>query len=215
MVYQHVNNSAKILPLATFRIAHLCKQFNQFALPISMPRFKSIIFYQYSPKIKLILKKNAKFSSAGGSAPRPPCLRWLGTLPPDPQNSPPQLRISGYVLPTLCTVYNRMEVRSFCFEQFFLYHSAENLMMFTTDVCLMLNCFLFEKFYLHYALCDFDSILLHYAKLFIRQSIPVDHEQIFDVTFETTPPPLKNPAYATVPDARSRPLPVLLPQQTK
>ena len=66
-------------------------------------------------------------------------------------------------------------------------------MMFTTDVCLMLNCFLFEKFYLHYALCDFDSILLHYAKLFIRQSL--DREQIFDVTFE--PPPLKNPAYAT------------------
>ena len=67
-------------------------------------------------------------------------------------------------------------------------------MMFTTDVCLILNCFLFEKFYLHYALCDFDSILLYYAKLFIRQSI--DREQIFDVTFEN-PPPLKNPAYAT------------------
>ena len=57
----------------------------------------------------------------------------------------------------------------------------------------MLNCFLFEKFYLHYAPCDFDSILLHYAKLFIRQSI--DREQISDVTFEK--PPLKNPAYAT------------------
>ena len=53
---------------------------------------------------------------------------------------------------------------------------------------------MFEKFCLHYALCDFDSILLHYAKLFIRQSI--DREQIFDVTFEN--PPLKNPAYATV-----------------
>ena len=47
----------------------------------------------------------------------------------------------------------------------------------------MLNCFLFEKFYFHYALCDFDSILLHCTKLlFIRQSI--DREQIFDVTFE-------------------------------
>ena len=66
--------------------------------------------------------------------------------------------------------------------------------MLTTDVCLMLNCYLFEKFDLHYALCDFDSILLHYAKLFIRQSI--DREQIFDVTFET-PPQLKNPAYTT------------------
>ena len=57
--------------------------------------------------------------------------------------------------------------------------------MLTTDVCLMPNCFLFEKFYLHYALCGFDSILLHYAKLFIRQSI--DREQIFDVTFENPP----------------------------
>ena len=59
----------------------------------------------------------------------------------------------------------------------------------------MLNCLLFEKFDLHYTLCHFDSILLHYAKLLIRQSI--DREQIFDVTFEN--PPLKNPAYATEP----------------
>ena len=44
----------------------------RFALPISMPRFESIIFYQNSTKIKLFLEKNAKFSSAGGSAPRPP-----------------------------------------------------------------------------------------------------------------------------------------------
>ena len=58
----------------------------------------------------------------------------------------------------------------------------------------MLNCLLFEKFDLHYALCHFDSILLHYAKLFIHQSI--DREQIFDVTFEN-PTPLKNPVYAT------------------
>ena len=44
---------------------------------------------------------------------------------------------------------------------------------------------MFEKFYLHYALCGFDSILLHYAKLFIRQSI--DRKQIFDATFENPP----------------------------
>ena len=49
----------------------------------------------------------------------------------------------------------------------------------------MLNCLLFEKFDLNYALCHFDSILLHYAKLFVRQSI--DREQIFDVTFENPP----------------------------
>ena len=41
--------------------------------------------------------------------------------------------------------------------------------------------------------CDFDSILWHCTKLFMRQRI--DCEQIFDVTFEN--PPLKNPAYAT------------------
>ena len=29
MIYQHVNKRAKILPLATFHIVHLCKQFNQ------------------------------------------------------------------------------------------------------------------------------------------------------------------------------------------
>ena len=57
----------------------------------------------------------------------------------------------------------------------------------------MLNCFLVEKFYLHYALSDFNSILLHCTKLFIHQSI--DYKQIFVVTFQN--PSLKNPAYAT------------------
>ena len=35
--------------------------------------------------MKLFLQKNAKFLSAGGSAPRPPCLRRLGALSPNPQ----------------------------------------------------------------------------------------------------------------------------------
>ena len=61
------------------------------------------------------------------------------------------------------------------------------MMLTIIDVCSMLNCFLFEKFHLQFALCDFDSILLHCTKLFIRQSI--DRKQIFDVTFE--PPPIK------------------------
>ena len=59
-------------------------------------------------------------------------------------------------------------------------------MMLTVNVSLMLKCFLVEKFYLHYAVCDFDSILLHCTKLFIRLSI--DREKNFDVTFEPPPP---------------------------
>ena len=66
-----------------------------FAQPISMPRFKSIIFYQNSSKIKLVLQKNAKFSSAGDSAPRPPCLWRLGSLPLDPPKQPLPLPIFG------------------------------------------------------------------------------------------------------------------------
>ena len=53
-------------------------------LPISMPRFKSNIFYYNSPKIKLFLRKNTKYSSTGGSAPRPPCLRRVGLCPQTP-----------------------------------------------------------------------------------------------------------------------------------
>ena len=60
----------------------------------------------------LFLQKNEKFLNAGGSAPRPPYLRRMGDLFPDPQPpaaggfaprpplashiSPPPLRISGY-----------------------------------------------------------------------------------------------------------------------
>ena len=38
--------------------------------------------------MNLFFQKNAKFSSAGGSAPRPQWLRRLGALPPDPHWSP-------------------------------------------------------------------------------------------------------------------------------
>ena len=106
-----------------------------------------------------------------------------GNFAPRPPKQPPQLRISGYAPATLCTVYNHMGFRSFCFEQFFLRRSVANLMMLTIiDVCVMPNCFLFEKFSLHYALCDSDSILLFICqsistKLFICQSI--DRERIF------------------------------------
>ena len=75
MIYQHVNERAKIL-LVTFHIAHLyANSLIRFALPIPMPRFKSIIFYQYSRKIKLFLKKKMQNFKA------------LGALPPDPRAS--------------------------------------------------------------------------------------------------------------------------------
>ena len=135
-----------------------------------------------------------------GLRPQTPVPPAAWGFAPRPPKQPPQLRISSYAPAALCNVYNYTGVGSFCFEQFFLHRSVANLMMLTVDVCLMLNCFLVEKFYLHYAVCDFDSILLHCTKLFIRQSI--DREKIFDVTLE--PPPLKNPAYAT------EPIPILM-----
>ena len=50
-----------------------------FALPISMPRFKSIIFYPNSPKIKLFLKKKVqKFRVLGAPLSDPPIANfWL------------------------------------------------------------------------------------------------------------------------------------------
>ena len=143
-----------------------------------MARFKSIIFYQYSPKIKLFLKKNAKFSYAGGSAPQTP-------------KQHPQLRISGYVPPTLCTVCNRVGFCSFCFEQFFLHHSVANLMMLTTDVCLIGFCLKSFICITHcVALTPSCYITLSYlfAKVWIANK--------FLMSLLKTPP-LKNPAYAT------------------
>ena len=55
-----------------------------------MPCFKSISFLSigYSPKIKLILQKNAKILSAGGRhRPQTPVPPAAGGLPPDPHSS--------------------------------------------------------------------------------------------------------------------------------
>ena len=138
-----------------------------------MPRFKSIIFYQNSPKI-VIFEKKAKISRASSSVHRTLCLRRLGALHPEPQivsrglgirtqslkHSPP-LRISEYTPGNFVLFIITCVFCSFCFKQFFLDRSVANLTILTVDVCLMFNCFLFEKFYLHYAPCDFDSILCH------------------------------------------------------
>ena len=105
----------------------------------------------------------------------------LGAPPPDPQTQPPEMRISGYAPPHFALFIIIWGFVAFVLNNFFFHRSVANLIMLTIiDVCLMPNCFLFEKFYLHYPLCDFDSILLHCTTLFIRQSI--NREQIFDVT---------------------------------
>ena len=93
--------------------------------------------------MKLFLQKNAKFSSAGGSAPDPrasggwglcpqtPSLQQLGASPPDPhwpaaaggsaprspQTAPP-LRISGYA-PKLEPYYQRTLILS-CVSALFM-----------------------------------------------------------------------------------------------
>ena len=99
--YQHLNKRTNILPLATSQIAHLCHQLNHVAVPISKPRFKSVIFNQNSPKMKLFLQKKGKIfetlvppaardsasrpraSGGWGLCPQPPSLRRLGALPQD------------------------------------------------------------------------------------------------------------------------------------
>ena len=80
--------------------------------------------------MKLLLQKNAKFFSAGGSAPRPPCLRRLGALPPNPQPlaaggfaARPQLASGGWRLrlqtpqtaPPIANFWLRAWLRVYCF----------------------------------------------------------------------------------------------------
>ena len=81
-----------------------------------MPRFKSIIFYQNSPKITLFLKKRMQN------------FQTLWASPPDPQTQPP---IANIWLRTwqLSTVYNYMRLGSFCFEQFLIDRSVSILML--------------------------------------------------------------------------------------
>ena len=57
-----------------------------------MPHLKNINFYQNRPKIKLFLQKNAKFSSAGGSAPDPRASGGWGLRPQPPQTHPPHCK---------------------------------------------------------------------------------------------------------------------------
>ena len=61
MICQLVNKRTKILAIATSPIANVCNYYNHvFTLLISMPRFKSINFYQNWPKFKLFLQTKYK-----------------------------------------------------------------------------------------------------------------------------------------------------------
>ena len=84
------------------------------------------------------------FQELGAPPPDPRASGGWGLCPQTPNSLDPQtepsLRISGYASATLCTVYNYMSFRSFCFEQFFLDRAVANLMMLTTDICLIAFC---------------------------------------------------------------------------
>ena len=83
IIYQHLNKRTNILPLATSQIAHLCHQFNLVCPANFLSHvLKALFFNQNSPKMKLFLQKNAKFSSAGGSAPKPPASGGPPKQPP-------------------------------------------------------------------------------------------------------------------------------------
>ena len=117
--------------------------------------------------------------AAGGYASRPPIA--------------PQSRISGYAPATLCTVYNCMRVRSFCFEQFFLARSVVNLMMLTKDVCLIVFC-LKSLICITHCVTLIPSCYIALSYLFAKIMIA---NKFLMTLLNPPPPPLKNPAYAT------------------
>ena len=88
MIYQHAHKKTKMLSLATFNIA----LFLQPVLSCLHSQFlchalKAIIFINISLKLSCFCKKMQNLLCAGGSAPRPPCLRRLRALLPDHQPS--------------------------------------------------------------------------------------------------------------------------------
>ena len=91
MIYQQINKRTAKLSLATSHIAHWCNQLNHVALLISMPRFKSIIFYKTALKLSYFCKKMQNFRAVGVPAPHP-CASggWgLRAHTPRPPKQPP------------------------------------------------------------------------------------------------------------------------------
>ena len=75
-----------------------------------------MFFCQYSPKIKLFLQKNAKLSSAGGFAPRPPSSGGWGVRP-QTHNTAPQCEFLATPLLSVLVCYVRIlptSVRTAC-----------------------------------------------------------------------------------------------------
>ena len=66
-----------------------------FALPISMPRFKSIIFIKIALKLIYICEKKQIFRALG-ALPPDPCASGSWGLRPQTPTIASQLRISGY-----------------------------------------------------------------------------------------------------------------------
>ena len=82
IIYQHLNKRTNILPLASSQIAHLCHQFNHVCTANFNATFwKHYFWIKIALKWSYFCKTNAKILSAA----RPPCLRQLGALPPNPQ----------------------------------------------------------------------------------------------------------------------------------
>ena len=108
MIYQHTSKKTAMLSLATSHIALLSNQLNHVALPIFMPRFKSIIFIKIALKLSYFCKKMQNFRALGAPAPDPRAFGGWGLCPQTPASGcggfasrpqPPAAgvsRISGY-----------------------------------------------------------------------------------------------------------------------
>ena len=84
-----------MVSLATSHIARKCNQLNHVALPISMPRFKGIIFIKIAPKLSYICKKMQNLRAMGAPPTDPRASGGWGLCPQVPKTAPP-LQISGY-----------------------------------------------------------------------------------------------------------------------
>ena len=91
MIYHLVNKTTEILPLANSHIAIYATSLIVFVLPVPMPRFKSINFYQNRAKFNLFLQN---VFERWGLCPQAPVPSAAEALPPDPRNSLPLMRIS-------------------------------------------------------------------------------------------------------------------------